>query len=685
MLNKLIILSFTVMCLGSSSTNATTRLVQIAIPDHNEVYKLGKLDITIVDAGPDFVNALLKDNEIRTIERAGYEVRVLIEDYETYKDAIFERGFYHTYTQLYSVLDSFATDYSNICRLDTIGLSIQGRAIWAMRVTDNPQIEEDEPEIRLAGNIHGDEHIGTEITLFFLRHILTNYATNPNVQSLINNNEIWILPTVNPDGKVANTRRNANSVDLNRDYGYFWDGWGSSPGPSSQIENQLMMQHLEENSISLEYNYHSAAQYVNYPWDYHMADPPDSQHIISLSEIYADSADLIAINGYDWYQVTGSMQDYATGTNGALAWTIETSEPPGSSAIDQICYDNRDALMEICARVGWGIRGIAKDSLNGEPLYARVEFSDPDRLDIFTDPTLGDFHKMVEQGDYDVTVTANGYASKTIYDVSVPASGSVSLGDVLLAPDSSILYAFRVQLCRYADHAEQGNKTEPRSALGPPDDLFFSLGQNGFIVLDMGQATPIQDSPGNDFTVYEGNDNIDEGYEVFVTDDWTGPWYSCGSATGTADFDLSSAGLNVAQYVKVVDDGNTTSGQYAGFDLDAIHFYYATGIEYGDIAGIEESPVDISISPNPFYYNLNVGYAVNSGPSRMMQIMVNIKIYDAAGRVIRNLVEDVHESGHYRISWDARDDMGRRMPPGIYFVKLDIEKSTKVSKAVLLQ
>jgi hypothetical protein len=570
MLKKFLAASLVLFCIGISANEETTKLVEIRISDHSEVYELNKLRLTIVDAGADFAKALVTDDDISLLRNTGYHVEILIEDYKGYKDTIFQRGFYHTYSQVYSVLDSFATYYPNICRLDTIGFSVQGRAIWAMRVTDNPTNEENEPEIRLAGNIHGDEHIGTEITLYFLRHILTNYATSPQVQNLIDNNEIWILPTSNPDGKVANTRRNANNVDLNRDYGFFWDGWGNSPGPSSQVENQLMMQHLEENHIGLEYNYHSVAQYVNYPWDYHMADPPDSQHIIVLSEIYADSANLTAINGYEWYQALGSLQDYSIGTSGTLAWTIETLEPSASSAIDQICYDNRDALMDICARAAWGINGVVKDSLSGSGLYARIEFINPDRVDIFTDPLLGDFHKMIEQGVYDIKVNANGYAPKTIDNVSVPASGNVSVGDVLLVPDSTFLYAFRVVLCRYVEHAEQGNKTQPRFALGVPDNQFFSLGQNGFIVVDIGSNTPIHNSPGFDFTVYEGNDNTDEGYEVFVNNDWFGTWQSCGSATGTADFDLSTAGLSVARYVKVVDDGSSSSGQYAGFDLDAI-------------------------------------------------------------------------------------------------------------------
>lgn len=548
----------------------TTRLVIVKLPDHSYVYGLSEFDITILDAGDDYAMALASDSDQVVLMAAGYEVEVIIEDYQAYKDSIFDRGFYHTYDQVYDVLDSFATDYPDICRLDTIGYSVQNRAIWAMRVTDNPQIEEHEPEIRLPANMHGDEHIGTEITLYFLRYLLTNYVTDTQARALVDSNEIWVLPTINPDGKVANTRRNANNVDLNRDYGYFWDSWGGSSSPSSQIENKIMMQHLAENDIALEYNYHSVAQYVNYPWDYHYADPPDSQHIIALSQIYADSSGLTVTNGYDWYQVTGCLQDYTFGVSGALAWTIENLEPSSSSSIDLICANNRDALLGVCERTSWGIEGVVKDSANNSPLHARIECMNPDRVDVYNDPELGDFHKMIEPGTYDLRVSANGYSPKVINDVSVPSTGSVSIGDVLLAPDTAYYYAFRVVICRYADHAEQSNRTQPRSALGPDDGAFFSLGQSGYVVLDMGSRSPIGNLPGDDITVYEGDDHIAEGYDVFVNNDWDGPWFSCGSATGTASFDLSVTGLSQARYVKIVDDGSASSGKSAGFDVDAV-------------------------------------------------------------------------------------------------------------------
>ncbi len=697
MKNRIVVfIFFNSLILNLGLARTIERLVLIRLSHHDDVYKLTDFDLTIIDAGKDYAKALVGDKKIAELEKAGYKIEVLIEDYKKYKDEIFKRGFYRTYQQVYLVLDSFVRLYPNICRLDTIGLSIQGRAIWAMRVTDNPTIEENEPEIRLAGNMHGDEHIGTEITLYFLRYLLTNYATNPNVQNLVNNREIWILPVLNPDGKVANIRYNANGVDLNRDYGYFWAGLGGSPGPSSQIENQHYISHLLQNNIVLEYNYHSAAQYVNYLWDYHPADPPDSQHIITLSQIYADSANLSPINGFDWYQVCGSLQDYTFGTSGALAWTIETLEPSQSSQIDQICYDNRDALMEMCNRAGWGIEGVVKDSITNVPLYARIEILSPERVCIYSDSHLGDFHKMIQPGTYSVRVSANGYVPKTINNVIIPPTGSVNLGEIKLVPDSNWLYAFRVVLCRYVQHAQQGNKTQPRSALGMNDNIFFSLGQGGYIVLDMGPNTPIVNIPGNDFTVYEGNDGTPEGYTVYASNNWNGPWYNCGTGTGTRDFDLSTAGLSESRYLRIVDDGSPSSGQYAGFDLDAIRFFTTVGVT--EIPSDDVSIPGLTIYPNPSWNNINIKFQI---PVYQMRTkfqerynlpamdQIPIKIYDASGRLVKllNHLSANQCGGDYQsaIIWSGDDDLGRRLPAGVYFVRLETGDFKQIEKVVLLR
>ena len=218
-------------------------------------------------------------------------------------------------------MTALADSYPLICRLETLGFSVQNRAILMMRVTDRPQIERAEPEFRLLGPHHGDEKIGTEITLSFLQYVLASYDTSTAIRNMVDSTELWIFPIVNVDGFVLNQRENANGVDLNRDYGYRWSGMGNSPSPFSQPETRLIRQHDIDNNISMEFAYHSDASYVNYLWDNNPADPPDSGFILGLARQYADSTygsgttRLTPINGYAWYEVDGSCQTPASASS----------------------------------------------------------------------------------------------------------------------------------------------------------------------------------------------------------------------------------------------------------------------------------------------------------------------------------------------------------------------------------
>jgi hypothetical protein len=339
-------------------------------------------------------------------------------------------------------------------------------------------------------------------------------------------------------------------------------------------------------------------------------------------------------------------------------------EPPSSAQIDQICYDNRDALLEVCRRAGWGMQGTVKDSVTSEPLYARIECIQPERIDVYSDPGFGDFHKTIEPGIYDIRISANGYGPISILDVTVPATGSVDIGDVLLTEDTTYRYAFRVVLCRYANHAEQDNITQPRYALGAEDDSFFSLGQSGYMVLDMGYDSPIHDVAGDDFTVFEGDDGLDEGYTVSVSNTWDANWLSCGSATGTTSFDLATTGLATARYVRITDDGTSSSGSYAGFDLDAIRGYYVSPGIVDENVGAEIPLAKIlSIQPSHFNAKTLINYELTS------QANIELSIYDVSGRLVTVLASGSREPGIHTAVWLVHEKQDRQIAPGIYFIQ----------------
>ncbi len=647
---------------------------------HSEVYRLGR-QLTVIDAGPDFVDLLVSELELAGLRAAGYRVSVVIYDYGRYCDEIVAKGFYHSYQQVCDSLLAWAARYPAICRLDTIGRSVQNRAILGVRITDNPTTEEMEPEIRVIGAMHGNEKIGTEVPLFFGGWLVRNYASNSLARYLVDNREFWVYPIYNVDGHVANVRGNAIGVDLNRDCGYMNGRGSGSTGPWSQVENQLFKNHLERNNITLEYNFHSAATYVNYLWDFSPADPPDSTLIIQLSRIYADTSQLTAINGYDWYQIYSSLQDADFGIYGMISTTIETPMPTsGSSEIDSICNRNMRALRNVSIRAGWGLRGVVRDSVTNRPLNARIEFVNPLRWSCYTDPDSGDFYKMLYRGTYTVKVCANGYRPKTVSNIVVGDTGYVPV-NIPLVSDTSYRYPFKVAWTVYADSFE---RIIPRSftALGDSDGLYHSLGKGGDMALDLG-SSPFINGPGSDFRVIEGNDGTPEGYRVYASNTWNGPWTLCGSDTGSADFTLPGS-LTSARFIRVTDDGDgVANSPAAGFDLDAVK-----PLRFSVIS--EELPrvragtdrLVLRAVPNPARGRTRFYLESYAGSTDR----VVVRVYNSSGQLVRKIrsAGNAAEPGR-PIVFDRRDERGRALPAGVYLVEAGAGAARTSVKLVILR
>src|SRR4051794_26632323 len=132
---------------------------------------------------------------------------------------------WHTYTQATNDLNTIHNAYPNLTRLISIGKTVQNRDMWALEITDNPGVDEDEPEFLYNGQIHGDEPIGMENSLHLIQLLLENYngssGDGPRVTNLVNNMDIWFVPSSNWDGYSRSTgawRGNASNVDLNRNF-----------------------------------------------------------------------------------------------------------------------------------------------------------------------------------------------------------------------------------------------------------------------------------------------------------------------------------------------------------------------------------------------------------------------------------------------------------------------------------
>ncbi len=367
---------------------------------------------------------------------------------------------YEVYTEM---MLAYAYDYPEICRLDTIGYSQNNRLILAVKITDNPNEDEYEPEFLYTGQMHGDEMLTSILFLRLIDYLLNNYGTDSVITNLINNTEIWINPLSNPDGlyrggnsNVSNSIRYlANGIDPNRNFPNAIAG-EHPDGHEWAQETVDMMDFLESRDFVMSANTHSGAEVVNYPWDTWNSNQKitaDNNWWIMLSQEYAENAQNDSppdyftgvspsgyIHGGDWYVVLGTRQDYVNYFLHCREATIELSNQKklSSNKLPDYWIYNKEALISYLQQVQYGIKGIVTDSCTGLGIRAKVEIEehDQDSSFIYSSLPIGNFHRPIESGTYNLIVSADGYQSKIIENVDVADYDATEV-NVSLFPISS--------------------------------------------------------------------------------------------------------------------------------------------------------------------------------------------------------------------------------------------------------
>src|SRR5690606_15000882 len=125
---------------------------------------------------------------------------------------------YPSFDELTNKLFELEAARPDIFKLFSIGKSVQGRDLWVMKISDNVEIDEIEPEFKYISSMHGDEIVGREFSVRLIETIAKDYDSNPQIKKIVDNTEIYIMPSMNPDGSHLRRRANARRVDLNRNF-----------------------------------------------------------------------------------------------------------------------------------------------------------------------------------------------------------------------------------------------------------------------------------------------------------------------------------------------------------------------------------------------------------------------------------------------------------------------------------
>lgn len=544
-------------------------LVRITVGEREKIQQLINRHITIQERHQDYIIVRVQADQIPVIESLALKYEIILDDASREIELLAETvdiAAFHNYQDVTDELAQAAIDHPDITYLTSYGQSVQGREIWAIKITDNPEVEEDEPEVRIVGAHHGNELMSVEIPLEMVHYLTDNYGSDPYVTSLVNEREIWIVPLVNPDGREAYSRYNANGYDLNRNYGYMWEsGWNGGTGPFSEPETKAIRQLSIENNFVLSLSFHTSGDVINYVWNYSPNPTPDESLIKYLSEGYGSYNTYWVTNGWDWYETHGDTNDFSFGCRSDMDWTIEVA----NSNFTAVWNANRDAILYMIDMADMGVRGVVTDARTGSPLEATVEVVGI-RWPYYTDPAAGDYHRPLLPGTYDLKFSANGYTPTIVTQVIV-GEGAPAVVNVQLRKGKTS-GAYNVVSCTIADpYNSHSNVTQPVWSLGAPDGKDASLGVAGNIVLDMGSKALILDKSGDDLKVHEGQPANNEGYSVFGSNSYSGPWTAIGNGNGTTSFDLAGTSLASVRYVKIVDDGDGNPNESRpGFDLNAV-------------------------------------------------------------------------------------------------------------------
>jgi len=390
------------------------------------------------------VHAFVSDEEFKLISQMNFGIREIPNEAKLYFEELKQNTMgsrnpmedYHNYIELTAFLQDIADNYPDITRLESIGQSVQGRELWVIEISDNPGVNEIEPEFKYVANMHGDETVGRELSLYLIEWLVEGYGNDPRATDIINNTDVFIMPTMNPDGFENGSRYNANGTDLNRDFpDQFSDPNNNTIG--REPETQAVMEWTWNHHFVLSANMHTGALVANYPYDGPNSGQysacPDDDLFIHISLAYADAHPNMEsggfsngiTNGSQWYAISGGMQDWNYVWENSFDITLEQNEVkwPSSSQLAGLWEDHREPMLNYLEEIHDGIRGIVIDVDSGEPISANISVEGIDH-DIFPDPENGDYYRLLPAGTYTITVQAFGYLAQSEV-VTVPSSGYV--------------------------------------------------------------------------------------------------------------------------------------------------------------------------------------------------------------------------------------------------------------------
>jgi len=644
--------------------------VRIYLTSQNEIAALQRagLGLDHVHVQENYLEAVLNDQDVALLKNTAQRYDVVIDDLEAdYRSRprltpeqlrafaasmqqqynlngfnFGSMGGYYTFNEVAAELDEMRAQYPNLISVkQSLGNSLEGRAIWMVKISDNPGNDESEEEVLYTALHHAREPQSMATLIYFMWHLLENYGADPDVNFVVENRELYFVPAVNPDGYVYNQTTNPNGggfwrknrrnngngtlgVDLNRNYGYRWgfDNNGSSPntgsetyrgaGPFSEPETQVIRNFASARNFARALNYHSYGSYLIFPWGYQPSlFTPDHASFVALAQ------DMTQFNHYD----------YGTANQ----------------------------------TVGYVVNGEANDWFYGEQTLKNKVLGMTPEVGSFSDgfwPAMSRIIPLAEENVYPNMVLARGLslAPPAIMITLTPANPPI----IIPPGGGNFGYSVRfentsatAQTFQYWNLFTLPNGTSSGPTVGPTS-----------LTLGAGQATTRnftqrvrRNSPAGPYTLH----------------------FQAGTYPNTIidreSFTFTKQGLPVLSgAVSFADDiaGEPVLERVAG--ERAPHLLHAQEDEMPRAFVLEPS------YPNPFSAG-NPSTAIRFGLKT--ESRVTLQIFDLLGHKIVTLASGPQRAGYHTVTWDGRNQAGQQVANGVYLYKMTVDGAVQTHKMFL--
>ncbi|HVR96751.1 MAG TPA: M14 family zinc carboxypeptidase [Thermoanaerobaculia bacterium] len=446
----------------------------------------------IFEVGHDYVFVEATAREARALKRLGLALVRFRTQEEFLKAFPAADSAYHDYAEMVAELQQAAFDHPAIFSLFSLGLSHEGRTVWAGKISDNVGVDEAEPEVLFTHHQHAREHLTVEMALYTLKMLTDEYGTDPQITGLVDGREIWIVFDMNPDGgeydvatgtyrswrknRQPNAGTSAVGTDLNRNWGYKWGCCGGSSGTASSEtyrgaaafsapETQRVRDFVDSRvvggiqQITAHLDLHTYGELVMWPYGYTLTDVPadmtqdDHDVFVTIGQAMAASNGYTPQQGSDLYISDGGIKDYLYGAHRIFSLSFEmypvTSAQGGFYPPDEVIpaetARNRAAVLylleqaacpyavigkqaQYCAAVPGAPGGLAATPGNGQISLTWTAASGATAYRVHRATASGGPYTTIQSNLAGTSFTNTGLTNGTTYYYVVTATNGVGEG-----------------------------------------------------------------------------------------------------------------------------------------------------------------------------------------------------------------------------------------------------------------